>query len=104
MWNRSAAEKKRFLVEGVIYITPIRKAWVTGQCLAFRLHLAGLLLHHRENGGDFFQVQIGRDPGVNSPLDYGSQFLLSSWAKTHPSGSSTNVVSQETRWFLLRGP
>ena len=37
---------------------------MTGQCLAFRLHLAGLLLHGRENRGDFFHVQIGCDSGV----------------------------------------
>jgi hypothetical protein len=62
--------------------------------LAFRLHLPGLLLHHRENRGDFFQVQIGRDLRVTSELDHGSLFSVLELVKDPLEGSSTNVVSQ----------
>src|SRR5580658_8066922 len=47
-----------------------RQSLVTGQSLAFLVHLEGPLLQSRKDRGDFVQVQVGRDSRVTRALDH----------------------------------
>src|SRR6266436_1476348 len=78
-----------------------RQPRVTGQCLALRLHLTGLLLHYRENRGDFFEVEIDRDPRVPGPLDHGSQFSVLELLKHPPERVFDQCLVPEDAMVLV---
>src|SRR5579864_7584350 len=49
---------------------------MTGQSLAFLIHLEGAFLQRRKDRGDLVQVEVGCDPRVTGALDHRAEFSV----------------------------